>query len=105
MLRCPSPDCSSVKPISGQPLFHQVDDIGDRVGHRDVRRCQRLNLALGGAGVPGDDGAGVAHALARRGRAPGDKPDDRVLHIVLMYSAASSSSEPPISPIITTTSV
>ena len=54
---------------------------------------------------PGDDRAGVTHAAARRRGLAGDEPDDRLLEVRLDPAAASSSAEPPISPIMITASV
>jgi hypothetical protein len=51
-----------------------VDAGGGHCGH----------LAGGGAFAAGDDCAGVAHAAARRRGLPGDKADDRLLHVGLM---------------------
>ena len=62
------------------------------------RSCPRPALAAG------DDRARVTHAAARAGRPAGDEADHRLLAALLglldSNSAASSSAEPPISPIM-----
>ena len=40
------------------------------------------DLVRGRAAAAGDDGAGVAHAAARRRRLAGDEGDDRLVHVV-----------------------
>ena len=50
--------------------------------HRHAHGFQRLDLLGGGALAAADDGAGVAHALARRGRLAGDEAGDRRLHVL-----------------------
>ena len=52
-------------------------------GDRDARRAHRLDLVLGGALAAGDDGAGMAHAAARRRRAAGDEADHRLLRLAM----------------------
>src|SRR6266508_6592171 len=47
---------------------------------------QRLRLGFGGTAGPGDDRAGVAHALARGGLEPGDVGDHRLAHVVGLES-------------------
>ena len=64
---------------------------------------ERLHLGGGRALAARDDGAGVAHLLAGRGGRPGDVGRRPAWSsCAAMNSAASSSAEPPISPIIMT---
>ena len=69
--------------------------------------AHRLDLLLGAALAAGDDGAGVAHAPPGRGGAAGDEADDRLAcsPTPCQNAAASSSAEPPISPIMMMPSV
>src|SRR5260221_265154 len=54
----------------------QLDDLVGRLRHRDSDRLERLDLALRGPLVAGDDRPGVAHPLALRRCPPGAEGDD-----------------------------
>ena len=75
----------------------------------DAGRFHGGDLGFRAALAAGDDGAGMAHAPAGRRGAAGDEADHRLLAaalgFVLENCAASSSDEPPISPIMTIDSV
>ncbi len=75
--------------------------------HADARGLHRRDLVFRAALAARDDRAGVAHAAARRRGAAGDEADHGLLDRLefLMNSAASSSAEPPISPIMMIDSV
>src|SRR5204862_1653035 len=59
--------------------LHQAGDLTRRGRDRDPGRLERRDLRLGRAGRAGDDGARVAHALARRRGAAGDERDRGLL--------------------------
>ena len=58
-------------------------DVGDGVGDFDADGVQRFDLVRRRAFAAADDGASVAHALARRRLAAGDEGRDRLVRHVL----------------------
>ena len=83
--------------------------VGGRRRHLDAGGFHGGDLRLRIAFAAGNDRAGMAHAPSRRRRAAGDEADHRLLAAGLASSmrnwAASSSAEPPISPIMMIDSV
>src|SRR5579875_614427 len=65
---------------SMEGLLYQSGNIEDGIGNGDACALQCCYFSLCRAGIAGDDGSGMAHALSRRGCATGDKSDDRLLH-------------------------
>src|SRR5262245_15436911 len=61
-------------------LLHQRGDLGRVRPDPDAAGLERLLLGLGRPAGAGDDGAGVAHVLARRRLEAGDVGDDRRRH-------------------------
>src|SRR6185437_9214274 len=66
-----------------QYFNQRFTDAGRRWRYPDSRRFHSRNFGLGVAFAAGNDGAGMAHAAARRRRAPGDKADHRLLAAAL----------------------
>src|SRR5262245_39913227 len=61
-------------------LLHQRGDLGRVGADPHAAGLERLLLGLGRPARAGDDGAGVAHLLARRRLEAGDVCDDRRRH-------------------------
>src|SRR6516162_489056 len=72
---CSGPQLPDLGP---QYLAHCRPDRGGRFGDDHPGAAQCLHLVTGSALAPGNDRAGMAHAPTRRGRAAGDKSDDRL---------------------------
>src|SRR6516162_5603770 len=72
---CSGPQLPDLGP---QYLAHCRPDRGGRFGDDHPGAAQCLHLVTGSALAPGNDGAGMAHAPTRRGRAASDKSDDRL---------------------------
>src|SRR6516165_2881328 len=73
--------CSGPQPpdLGPQHLAHRCANRGGRFGDDHPGAAQRLHLVARTPLTSGDDRAGMAHSPARRSRAAGDKPDDRLL--------------------------
>src|SRR6056297_168987 len=54
-------------------LKHSLTQSRRAVGHDDARAAHGVDLVVRAALTAGDDGAGMAHAAARRGGAAGDE--------------------------------
>ena len=104
----PSYLCGTLNPkqsIYASSSLAMCRDAGGALGDADAGGAHGFDLLGGGAGAAGDDRAGVAHALAGGAVCPAMKPTIGLVTFALMNAAASSSSVPPISPIITIASV
>jgi hypothetical protein len=62
---------------------HGGAEVRGGLGDRDAGGAERVELGLGGALAARDDGAGVAHPLARGGGDAGDEADDGLLDVGL----------------------
>src|SRR5258705_52938 len=81
--RCGNSASSCCAPNSEQvKLSQNRTEAGRRIGDGDAGAPHRLELVAGAALAARDDGAGVAHAAARRRGHPGDEADDRLLDLV-----------------------
>src|SRR6056297_1327905 len=76
-------DCPAPPDASPDRFEHGLAEAGGAVGHHDPGRAHRLDLVVGAALAARDDGAGVAHAAARRRGAPGDEAGNRLLAALL----------------------
>src|SRR4029453_4572996 len=56
-------------------LKHFLAQGSGRISHPDPHRAHDVDLVFRGVVTSGDDGAGMAHAPARRGSASGDEAD------------------------------
>src|SRR5690606_34802410 len=77
---------SSMARVPRYPSEHALEKLahlGRVLGDLDATGFHHRQLLLGGALATGDDGAGMAHALARRGGDAGDEADHRLLHVRL----------------------
>ncbi len=72
-----------INPRFFQGLHHGLADMGDGVRHRDADGIEGLDLIRCCALAAGDDGARMAHALARRRLPPGDESCDRFFRHIL----------------------
>src|SRR3954463_6842042 len=110
--------CSAAQDLDGD-----VRDLGRGAAHPHALGFERLGLALRRAGGARHDRAGVAHRLARRRREARDVADDRPFLLPgaarnpgskppavfytgsVLFAAPPPSAAPPISPLITISSV
>ena len=67
-----------------EKLDHGLADVGDGVRDGNACRVERCDLIRRRALAAGDDGAGMAHALARRRLTSCDKGGDRLVRHVLL---------------------
>ena len=97
------------RPVLRQPLSDLDKRLAEPRGrrrHLDAGRLHRRDLVFGAALAARDDRTGMAHATSRRGGAPRDEADHRLLAAALGLVLQELRRiffrrEPPISPIIT----
>ena len=73
----------ALSPLAGDGPLHGRAHVGGAFGDDDAGGFQGGDLFGGRALAAGDDRAGVAHALAGRGRAAGDEGGHRLGHVLL----------------------
>src|SRR5579859_1230166 len=62
-------------------LLQQIRNVENGIGYWNACRLQRRHFALRRASIARDNRACMPHALACRGRAPGDKANHRLAHL------------------------
>src|SRR5579883_3567840 len=62
--------------------LHANAQVGGAVGHDDAGGAEGGDFVLGCAAAAADDGAGMAHALTRRRRLPGDERRHRLFDVL-----------------------